>query len=178
MSILLHPHVTCVWGDFLIGSGTRVRTFKPSTEAFQVVGECTNHLHHVHHSEITISIFWWLNSPSPLVISWSSWPLITCFPQRSQFMTIRSGVPLKSAMMTHMVLSKTSLRSWKTFCSGFRPNHRLITGLVQHLMVSHILLLLNICPLHSRGNYNRLFALHKLHFFGDIHSRTTFSCVS
>ena len=50
------PHVMCVWGDIPIGLGTRVRTFKPFSEAFQVVGECTNHLHHVHHSKITILI--------------------------------------------------------------------------------------------------------------------------
>ena len=173
MSTLHHPHVTCIWGDILTGLGTRVRTFKPFSEAFQVVGECTNHLHRIHHSEITISISWWLNSPSPLVISWPSCPLITCIPQCSQLMTIGSGVPLKSAVMTHMVRSRTSLRSWKRFCSGFKLDHRLITGLVQHPLVSHILLLLN-----SKGNYNRLFGLHKLHFFGDVHSWTTFSSVS
>ena len=115
MSTFLHPHVTCVWGDIPIGLGTRFRTFKPSSEAFQAVGECTNHLHHVHHSGITISISCWLNSPSPLVISWSSWPLLTCIPQCSQFMTTGSGVPLKSAVMTHMVHSRTSLRLWKRF---------------------------------------------------------------
>ena len=178
MSTLHHPHVTCVWGDILIGLGMRVRTFKPSSEAFQTVGECTNHLHHVHHSGITISISWWLNSPSSLVISWPSWPLITCIPQCSQLITIGSGVPLKAAMMTYMVRFRTSLRSWKRFCSGFRLDHRLITRLVQHLLISHILLLLNICLFNSRGNYNRLFGLHKLHFFRDVHSWTTFSGVS
>ena len=40
MSTLFHPHVTCVWGDILIGLGTGVRTFKLSCEAFQTVGEC------------------------------------------------------------------------------------------------------------------------------------------
>ena len=178
MITLLHPHVTCIWSDVLIGLGMKVRTFKPSSEAFQAIGECTNHLHHVHRSGITISISWWLNNISPLVISWSSWPLITCIPQCSQFMTIGSGVPLKSAVMTHMVHSRTSLRSWKRFCSGCRLDHKLITRLVQHPLVSHILLLLTLCLLHNRGNYNRLFGLHKLHFFGDIHSWTTFSCVS
>ena len=178
MSTILHPHVTCIWGDIPIGLGTRVRTFKPSKEAFQAVGECTNHLHHVYHSGITISISWWLNSPSSLVISWSSWPLITCIPQCSQLMTIGSGVPLKSAVMTHMVRSRISLWLWKRFCYDFRPDHSLITGLVQHPLVSHILLLLTLCLLHSRGNYNRLFGLNKLHFFGDIHSWTTFSSVS
>ena len=51
----LHPHITCVWGDIPIGLGTRVRTFEPSSEAFQASGECTDHLHHVHHIGITIS---------------------------------------------------------------------------------------------------------------------------
>ena len=146
MNTLLHPHVMCIWGDIPIGLGTRVRNFKPSSETFQAVGECTNHLHHVHHSGITIPIFWWLNNTIPFVISWSSWPLITCIPQCSQLMTIGSGVPLKSTVMTQMVHSRTSLRSWKRFCSGCRPDHRLITGLVQHPLVSYILLLLlNIC---------------------------------
>ena len=44
-----------IWGDILIGLGTGVRAFKPLYEAFQAVGECTNHLHYVHHSRITIS---------------------------------------------------------------------------------------------------------------------------
>ena len=160
----------CIWGDIPIGLGMRVGTFKPSSEAFQAVGECTNHLHHIHHSVITISTSWWLNSPSPLVISWSFSPLISSIPQCSQLMTIGLCVPLKSAMMTHMVRSKTSLQSWKRLCSGFRTDHRLITGLVQNPLVSHILLLLNFCHLHSRGNSNRLFGLHKLHFFRDIHN--------
>ena len=34
LSTPLHPHVTCIWGDILIGLGMRVRTFKPSSEAF------------------------------------------------------------------------------------------------------------------------------------------------
>ena len=178
MSTFLHPHVTCIWGDIPIGLGMRVRTFKPSSETFQAIGECTNHLHHVDHFGITISISWWLNSLSPLVISWSSWPLITCIPQCSQLMTIGTGVLLKSVVMTQMVHSRTSLRWWKRFCSGCKPDHRLITGLVQHPLVSYIFLLLTLCLLHNRGNYNRLFSLHKLHFFGDIHSWTTFSCVS
>ena len=178
MSTLFQPHVTCIWGDIPIGLGTRVGTFKPSSEAFQAVGERTNHLHHIYHSGVTISISWWLNNPSPLVISWSSWPLITFIPQCSQLMTIGLGVPLKSVVMTQMVHSMTSLWSWKRFCSGCKPDHRLITGLVQHLLVSYILLLLTLCLLHNRGNYNRLFDLHKLHFFRDIHSWTIFSCVS
>ena len=178
MSTLHHLYVTCVWGDILIGLDTRVRTFKPSSNAFQAVGECTNHLHHIHHFGITISISWWLNNSSPLVISWPSWPLITSIPQCSQLMTIRSGVPLKPAVMTHMVRSRTSLRSWKRFCSSFKPDHRLIMGLVQHSLVSYILLFLNIFLFNSRGNYNWLFGIHKLHFFGDVHNWTTFSSVS
>ena len=142
MNTFLHPYVMCVWGDIPVGLGTGVRTFKPSSKAFQTVGECTNHLHHVHHSGITISISWWLNNPSPLVISLSSWTLITCIPQCSQLMTIRSGVLLKSAVMIQMVHSRTSLRLWKRFCSGCKPNHKLIMGLVQHPLVSYILLLL------------------------------------
>ena len=43
-------------GDISEGLGTRVRTFKPSSEAFPAVGECTNHLHHVHYFGITIQI--------------------------------------------------------------------------------------------------------------------------
>ena len=170
MNTFLHPYVMCVWGDIPVGLGTGVRTFKPSSKAFQTVGECTNHLHHVHHSGITISISWWLNNPSPLVISLSSWTLITCIPQCSQLMTIRSGVLLKSAVMIQMVHSRTSLRLWKRFCSGCKPNHKLIMGLVQHPLVSYILLLLNICLFNSRVNYHQLFGLHKLHFFWDVHS--------
>ena len=178
MSTLLHPHITYVWSDIHVGLGTRVRTFKPSSKAFQAIGECTNHLHHVHHSGITIPIFWWLNSPSPFVISWSSWPLITCIPQCSQLMTFGSSVPLKSAVMTQMVHSRTFLRSWKRFCFGCRPDHRLITGLVHHPLVSYIHLLLNIFHFNSRGSYHKFFGLHKLHFFGDVHSWITFSGVS
>ena len=178
MSTLLHPHVTCVWGDILVGLGTRVRTFKPSSVAFQAVGKCTNHLHHVHHFGITISFSWWLNNPSPFVISWSSWPLITCIPQCSQLMTIGSGVPLTSAVMTQMVHSRTSLQSWKRFCSDFRPDHRLITRLVHYPLVNYIHPLLNIFLFNSRGSYHKFFSLHKLYFFGDVHSWTTFSGVS
>ena len=42
------------WGDIPIRLGTRVRTFKPPSEAFQASGECTDHLYHVHHNRITI----------------------------------------------------------------------------------------------------------------------------
>ena len=54
MSTLLHPHVICVWGDIPIGLGTSVVAFKPSVEACQTGGKCINHLHHIHHSRITI----------------------------------------------------------------------------------------------------------------------------
>ena len=64
MSILHHPHVTCVWGDIRIGLGTRVRTFKPSSEAFQVVGECTNHLCKVEFNQPSC----WLYSVPNLLV--------------------------------------------------------------------------------------------------------------
>ena len=73
-------------------------------------------------------------------------------------MTIGSGVRLKSAVMTHMVHFRTFLWSWKRFCSGYRPDHKLITGLVHHPLVSHILLLLTLSLLHNKSNYNRLFS--------------------
>ena len=60
-----------------------------------------------------------------------------------------------------VILEKISL--------GFRPDHRLVTGFVQLLLVSHILLFLNLFLLHNWGNYKWLFGLYKLHFFGDIH---------
>ena len=178
MNTLLYPHVTCVWGDISIGLGMRVRAFKPSCEAFQASGECTDHLHHVHHTKIIISTSWWLNSPSPLVISWSSWPSITCILQCSKLMTIGSGVSLKSIVITHMVCSRTSLWLWKWFCSSFRLDYWLVTGFILHPLVNYNLFLLNLCLLHGRGNYNRLFGLHKLHLFEDIHNWTTFSEVS
>ena len=167
MCTLLHPHDTCVWGDIPRGLGTIVVTFKPSGEACQTGSECINHPHHIPHSRITISTSWWLNSPSPLVVSWSTWPLISCILQCSKFMTIRSGVSLKSTVMANMVCSRTSLWSWKRCLSSFRIYHRLVLGLIQHPSVSHNLLLFNLCLLHSRGNYNWFFGLHKLHFFGD-----------
>ena len=144
----------------------------------QTCGECLNYLHYIHHTGISILTSWLPNSPISLVISWSSWPLIPSIIQYSHLMTIRSGVSLKSTMMTHIVRSRPSLQSWKRFCSGFRPDHRLITGLVQHPLVNHILILLNCCHFHYRGNYTRLFGRHKLHFFRDIHSWTTFFVIS
>ena len=47
MHTLLHPHVTCVWGDIPIGLGTSVVTFKPSVEVSQTSGESINHLHQI-----------------------------------------------------------------------------------------------------------------------------------
>ena len=167
MSTLFHPHVTCIWGDFLIGLGMRVKAFKPSCEAFQAVGECTNYLHHVHHSRITISISWWFTSPISPVISRSLWPWSSCTIDCSQLLTIWSSMPLKSAVVTHIVRSRTSLCSWTRLGSGFRPAHKLLTGVVQHPLVIHIPLLLHLGLLSSRTNFNLLFGLYKLHFFGD-----------
>ena len=152
MSIPLHPHITCIWGDIPIGLGMWIVTFKPAIEVRQTCGECLNHLHYVHLTRISILTSWLSNNPISLVISWSSWPLIPSIIQRSQLMTIRSGVPLKSSMMTNMVHSRTSLCFWRWFPFGFRPNHWLVTRLIQHSLVSHILLLLHICFLNSRDN--------------------------
>ena len=124
-------------------------------------------VHHVHHSGITISISWWFTSPISPVISRSSWPWSTCIIHCSQLLTIWLSMPLKSIVMTHMVRSRTSLWSWTRFSSGFRPAHRLITGLVQHPLISHILLPFNHRFLNNRSNFNRFFSLYKLHFFGD-----------
>ena len=175
MSTLFHPHVTCVWGDFLIGLGTRVRAFKPSYEALQAVGESTNHLHHLHHSGITTLISWWFNSPNSPIISRSSWPLRSCTIHCSQLLTIWSSMPLKSAVVTHIVWSRTFLWSRTRLGSGFRPAHRLLTGVVQHPLVIHIPFLLHLGLLSSRTNFNLLFGLYKLHFFGDT-ARWTTSC--
>ena len=168
MSTLFHPHVTCVWGDILIGLGTRVRAFKPSCEAFQIVGECPNHLHHVYHSGITTSTSWWFTSPISPVISRSSWPWSSCTINCSQFLTIWSSMPLKCTVMTHIVRSRTTLWSRTRLGSGFRPTHRLIMGVVQHPLVLHIPLLFYLGLLSSRADFNWLFGLYKLHFFGDI----------
>ena len=62
-----------------------------------------------------------------------------CIPQCSQVMTIGSGVALKLAVMTQMIHSRTSLISWKRFYSSCKPDHGLITGLVQHPLVNYIL---------------------------------------
>ena len=87
-----HPHVTCVWGDIPKGLGTRVRTFKPSSEVLQTSGEGTDHFHHVHHAWITISTSWLLTSPTSFVIFGAFWPLNTCILRCLQFMAIWSCV--------------------------------------------------------------------------------------
>ena len=130
MSTLLHLNVKCVWDDIPIGLGMWIVTFKPAVEVCQTCGECLNHLHYIHHTGISILTSWLPNSPISLVISWSSWPLIPSIIQCSHLMTIGSSVSLKSTMMTHMVRSRPSLQSWKRFCFDFRPDHKLITGLV------------------------------------------------
>ena len=121
MSTLFHPHVTCVWGDILIGLGTGVRAFKHSCEAFQTVGECPNHLHHVYHSGITTSTSWRFTSPISPVISRSSRPWSTCIIHCYQLLTIWSSVPLKSAVVTHIGWSRTFLWSGTRLGLGFRP---------------------------------------------------------
>ena len=178
MSTLFHSHVTCILGDFLIGLGTRVRAFKPSCEAFQAVGESTNHLHYVHHSEITTLISWWFTSPIYPVISRSSWPWSSCTIHCFRFLTIWSSMPLKSAMITHIVWSRTSLWSWTGLGSRFRPAHRLITRVVHHPLVLHIPLLLNLGLFSNRANFNWLFGLYELHFFSDIARWATPSGIS
>ena len=178
MSTLFHQHITCVWGNILIGLGIGVRTFKPSCEAFQAVDECTNHLHHIHHSEITISASWRFTSSISPVISRSLRPWSTCIIHCSQLLTIWSSVPLKSAVVTHIGWSRTSLWSRTRLGSGFRPAHRLLMRVVQHPLVIHIPLFLHLGLLSSRTNFNLLFSLYTLHFFGDIAWWTTSSGIS
>ena len=167
-----------LWGDILIGLGMGVRAFKPSCEAFQAVGECTNHLHHVHHFGITISTFWRFISPISPVISKSSRPWSTCIIHCSQLLTIWSSMPLKFIVVTHIVWSRTSLWSRTRLNSGFRPAHRLLMRVVQHPFVIHIPLFFHLRLPSSRTNFNLLFGLYKLHFFGDIARWTTSSGIS
>ena len=178
MSTLFHPHVTCVWGEIHLGSGTGVRVFKPSCEVFQVFGECTYHLHHNHHSGITISASWRFTSPISLVISRPSRPWSTCIIHCYQLLTIWSSVSLKSAVVTHIVWSRTSLWSGTRLGLGFRPAHKLLMRVVQHPFVIHIPLFLHLGLLSSRTNFNLLFGLYKLHFFGDTTWWTTSSGIS
>ena len=178
MSTLLHPHITCVWGDIPIGLGTSVVTFKPSVEVCQIGGECINHLHYIHHPGVSISAFWLFSSPIPFVISWSSWPLITCIFQCFKLMTIWSSVSLKSTVMAEVLCSRTSLWLWKWFPFGFRLDHWLVTRLIQHPLFSHIPLLLRFHFLSLCGSYHWFFGFHKLYFLGDIDSQTTLSSIS
>ena len=120
MSTLLHPYITCIWGDIPIGLGMSVVAFKLSIETCHTDGECINHFHHIHHSRITISTSWLLNNLIPFVISWSSWPLITCILQCSKLITIWPSVSLKSIMMVEIFCFWTSLWFWKSFPFGFR----------------------------------------------------------
>ena len=177
MSTLIHPHVTCIWSDIPIELGTSVVAFKPMVEACQTGGECINHLHHIHHSVITISTSWLLNSPIPFVISWFSWPLITCIFQCSKLMTIWSSVSLKSTMTAEMFCSWTSLWFSKWLPFAFRPDHWLVTKLIQHLLVSHISIL-HLYFLWSSGSYYRFFGFHKFYFLGNFDNWTTFSSIS
>ena len=174
MSTLLHLHVMCVWGDIPIGLGT---SFKPSVEIYQTCGECINHLHHIHHSGITISASWLFNSPIPFVIFWSSQPLSTWFLQCLQLMTIGSSVTLNSTVMEKVLSSRTSLWLWDWFPT-LRFDHWLFRRLSHKPLVSHILLLLWLHLLSICGSYHRFFRFHKLHFLGYISSRTAFTGVS
>ena len=76
-------------------------------------------------------------------------------------------MPLKSAVVTHIVWSRTSLWSWTRLSWGFRPTHRLLTRVVQHPLVIHIPLLLHLRLLSSMTKFNLLYGLYKLHFFRD-----------
>ena len=167
MSTLFHLHVTYVWGDILIGLGTGVRAFKPSCEAFQTVGECPNYLHHVYHSEITTSTSWRFTSPISPVISRSSRPWSTCIIHCFQLLAIWLSMPLKYAVVTHIIWSRTSLWSGSRLGLGFRLAYILLMRVVQHSFVIHIPLFLHLGLLSSRTNFNLLFGLYKLHFFGD-----------
>ena len=172
MSTIFHPHITCISGD------TGVKAFKPSCEAFQAVGECPNHLHHVYHSGITTSTSWRFTSPISPVISRSSRPWSTCIIYCSQLLTIWSSVPLKSAVVTHIGWSRTFLWSGTRLGSRFRPTHRLLMRVVQHPFIIHIPLFLHLGLLNSKTNFNLLFGLYKLHFFSDIAWWTTSSNIS
>ena len=178
MSTLFHPHVTCIWGDILIGLGIGVRAFKPSCEAFQTVGECPNHLHHVYHFGIITSTSWWFTSPISPIISRFSRPWITCIIHCFQLLTNWSSVPLKSTVVTHISWSRTSLWSRTRLGSRFRPAHRLHMRVVHHSFVIHISLFLHLGFLSSRTNFNLLFSLYKLHFFGDTARWATSSDIS
>ena len=168
MCIPFHPHNTCVWGDIPKGLGMRVKTFKPSSEVLQASGEGTNHFHHVHHAWIIISTSWLLTNPTSFVIFRAFWPLNTCILQCLQFMAIWSCVSLKSTKMTEMLNSWISLQAWRWFPLNFGHDHSLSTRLIQHSLISSILLLFILYFLRGRSNHNWLSGLYKFHFFGDI----------
>ena len=163
MSTSLHSHITCVWGDIPIGLGTWIVTLKPAVEVCQTCSECLNHFHYVHHTGLSILISWLPHSPISPVIPWSFWPLIPSIIQCSQLITIRSGVSLNSTMMEKMVRSWTSLWVWRWSPFGFRPDCWLVARLIQHSLVSHILIFLHICFLNSGDNW---FVLGPLCDFG------------
>ena len=163
MSTPLHPHVTCIWGDIPIGLGTWIVTFKPAVEVCQTCSECLNHFHYVHHTGLSILISWLPHSPISPVIPWSFWPLIPSIIQCSQLLTIRSSVSLNSTMMANMVRSRTLLWVWRWSPFGFRPDCWLVARLIQHSLVSHILIFLHICFLNSGDNW---FVLGPLCDFG------------
>ena len=178
MSTPFHPHETCVWDDIPKGLGTSVVAFKSFVKACQTSGECISHFHHIHHSGITISTSWLLNSPIHFVISWSSWPLITCILQCSKLMTIWSSVSLKSIVMAKVLCSRTSLWLWKWFPFTLRFYHWLFRRLSHKPLVSHILLLLRLHFISICGSYHRFFSFHKLHIFGHFDTWTALIGVS
>ena len=55
--VLMHMHYNMSMHQYFLYFVILFGAFKPSWEAFQAVGEWINHLHHVHHSGITISTF-------------------------------------------------------------------------------------------------------------------------
>ena len=117
-------------------------------------------------------------SPISPIISRSSRPWSTCIIHCSQLLTIWSSMPLKFIVVTHIVWSRTSLWSRTRLNSGFRPAHRLLIRVVQHPFVIHIPLFFHLRLPSSRTNFNLLFGLYKLHFFGDIARWTTSSGIS
>ena len=107
-----------------------------------------------------------------------SWPLITCIFQCSKLMTIWSGVSLKSIVMAEVLCSRTSLWLWMWFPFDFRPDHWLVTRLIQHPLASHIPFLLWFHFFSLCGSYHWFFGFHKLYFLGAIDRRTTLSNIS
>ena len=144
-------HVCLGWFPYRIGYVNC--DLQTCVEVFQTCGECLNHLHYIHHTGISILTSWLPNSPIPLVISWSSWPLIPNIIQCSQLITIRFGVSLKSTMIAYMVHSRTSLWFWRWSPFGFRLDRWLVVRFVQHPLVSHILLFVMTYVVHMLRTY-------------------------